>query len=160
MPGETLDQTTTSRRPPSPVDDLGVWRIAGRSGAAWLTQPPGVHAGSVALTRILTRAKPLSVHPQTNRPDGPPSHTGITNGSRQSVPDKPWSGGVNDPRCLDDACYLLGSLSDAEEQEYQRHLRNCPGCRTSLQQLRPVVRLLALAIPDDVHSSSPGSTRP
>ncbi len=125
-----------------------------------MTQPPGGHAGSVALTRILAPAKPLSVHEQTNRPDGPPSHTGITNGTRRSVADKPWSGGVNDPRCLDDACYLLGALSDAEEQEYQRHLRNCLGCLTSLQHLRPVVRLLALAIPDDVDSSSPGSMRP
>jgi anti-sigma factor RsiW len=79
----------------------------------------------------------------------------MTNGTAgRAPPTDPWSGGVNDPRCLDDACYLLGALPPAEEQEYQRHLRNCPRCRTSLQHLRPVLRLLALAIPDDADRSS------
>ena len=67
---------------------------------------------------------------------------------------------MNDPRCLDDACYLLGALSDTEEQEYQRHLRNCLRRPTSLQHLRPVVRLLALAVPDDLGRSAPSKTRP
>ncbi len=67
---------------------------------------------------------------------------------------------MNDPRCLDDACYLLGAMSAGEEQEYQRHLRSCLRCRTSLQHLGPVVRLLALAIPDDLCRSAPSSTRP
>lgn len=60
------------------------------------------------------------------------------------------SGGVNDPRCLDDASSLLGALSPAEEQEFQRHLRHCLRCRESLQDLPPVLSLLALALPDDV----------
>ena len=49
-----------------------------------------------------------------------------------------------------DAGYVLGALSPAEHQEYQRHLRNCLRCQESLQQLAPVLSLLALAIPDDV----------
>jgi len=37
-----------------------------------------------------------------------------------------------------------------QHQEYQRHLRNCLRCQESLQQLAPVLSLLALAIPGDV----------
>jgi anti-sigma factor RsiW len=56
---------------------------------------------------------------------------------------------VNDPRCLDDACYLLGALSPVDRQEYRRHLRTCPRCQESLQHLASVLNLLALAVPDD-----------
>ena len=62
---------------------------------------------------------------------------------------QPRSGGVNDPRCLDDAGYLLGALSPAERQEFRRHLRHCLRCRTSVKQLAPVLGLLALAVREE-----------
>ena len=62
---------------------------------------------------------------------------------------------MNDPRCLDDAGYLLGALSPAERQEFRRHLRHCLRCRTSLQRLAPVLGLLALVIPEDVARCHP-----
>ena len=57
---------------------------------------------------------------------------------------------MSDPRCLDDAGYLLRALSPAERQLYLRHLRDCLRCRQSLQLLEPVLRLLDLVVPDDV----------
>jgi hypothetical protein len=57
---------------------------------------------------------------------------------------------VSDPRCLDDAGYLLRALSAAERQQYRRHLRDCLRCTQSLQLLDPVLHLLDLVVPDDV----------
>ena len=55
--------------------------------------------------------------------------------------------------CRDDAAYVLGALSPADRQVYERHLRHCQECQDSVQRFAGLPGLLALtsatAISDD-----------
>jgi len=55
--------------------------------------------------------------------------------------------------CRSDAAYVLGALSPADRQAYERHLRGCRNCQDSVQRLAGLPGLLALtsatAISDD-----------
>jgi hypothetical protein len=42
---------------------------------------------------------------------------------------------VGDEYALWDAAYVLGSLSDVERRRYEAHLRGCPPCRQSVDEL-------------------------
>lgn len=46
--------------------------------------------------------------------------------------------------CRSDAAYVLGALSPADRQAYERHLRDCHDCRDSVQRLAGLPGLLAL----------------
>jgi anti-sigma factor RsiW len=48
-----------------------------------------------------------------------------------------------DVRCLDDASYVLGALTPAEQRVFQRHLARCSRCQASVRQLTQVQWLLA-----------------
>ena len=56
--------------------------------------------------------------------------------------------------CLDDAAYVLGSLSPSERQAYEQHLTLCSKCRASVGRLAGLPGLLATTSPADV---GPGS---
>jgi hypothetical protein len=63
--------------------------------------------------------------------------------------------------CRNDAAYVLGALSPADRQAYERHSRDCQDCQDSVQQLAGLPGLLALtsaeAIADPVPSVPPTS---
>lgn len=42
-----------------------------------------------------------------------------------------------------DAVYLLAALPPDERADFEAHLRDCPGCRARVEELRPVLPLLA-----------------
>ena len=46
--------------------------------------------------------------------------------------------------CGSDAAYVLGALSPADRQAYERHLRDCQECQDSVQRLAGLPGLLAL----------------
>ena len=52
--------------------------------------------------------------------------------------------------CLDDAAYVLGSLSPAERQAFEQHLAGCPKCQASVSRLAGLPGLLATTSPADV----------
>ena len=56
-----------------------------------------------------------------------------------------------------DAAYVLGSLSEAERGEYEAHLRRCPSCRASVDELSGMPALLGQLTLDDVTSIDPGA---
>jgi anti-sigma factor RsiW len=45
--------------------------------------------------------------------------------------------------CLDDAAYVLGSLSPAERQAFEQHLAGCPRCQAAVARLAGLPGLLA-----------------
>lgn len=49
-----------------------------------------------------------------------------------------------DVLCLDDASYVLGALTPAEERVFQRHLLHCSRCQVSIAKLARVPWLLLL----------------
>ncbi|MET3804762.1 hypothetical protein ABIB25_001758 [Nakamurella sp. UYEF19] len=51
---------------------------------------------------------------------------------------------VSSTHCLDDASYVIGSLSPAERQAFELHLATCPRCQASISQLAGLPGLLAL----------------
>lgn len=58
--------------------------------------------------------------------------------------------GESDEYVLWDAAYVLGSLSDADRREYEAHLRDCPSCRQSVDELRGMPALLGQLTADEV----------
>lgn len=46
--------------------------------------------------------------------------------------------------CLDDASYVLGAVSPAERQAFEKHLATCPACQASLNRLAGLPGLLAM----------------
>jgi hypothetical protein len=55
-----------------------------------------------------------------------------------------------DPYTQLDGAYVLGALDDAELAEFEAHLATCPECRDRVEELRPIVGLLA-----DVRANGP-----
>jgi hypothetical protein len=56
----------------------------------------------------------------------------------------------SDEYVLWDAAYVFGSLSDADRREYEAHLRNCPSCRQSVDELSGMPALLGHLTADEV----------
>ena len=42
--------------------------------------------------------------------------------------------------------YLLGAMPDAEQEDFERHLADCPACRHDVTELRPAVQALPVAV--------------
>ncbi len=55
---------------------------------------------------------------------------------------------VIDMECLSDAAYVLGALTPAERQIYERHLAGCQQCQTSVRELAGMPALLANVPPE------------
>lgn len=49
------------------------------------------------------------------------------------------------PRAIDTAAYLLDGLDATDEQALGRHLDGCRRCQANVEELVPVVQLLAVA---------------
>ncbi|WP_373298331.1 anti-sigma factor family protein [Nakamurella endophytica] len=65
---------------------------------------------------------------------------------------------AGDEICLDDASYVLGSLTPADRQVFERHLAGCPRCQQSVQRLAGMPGLLALVGPEALEDPPlPGS---
>ncbi len=54
---------------------------------------------------------------------------------------------ANDPFVTYDAAYVLGALSPEERAEYEKHLRDCDACASSVRELAGMPGLLAQADP-------------
>ncbi|QNK82975.1 anti-sigma factor [Nakamurella sp. PAMC28650] len=57
--------------------------------------------------------------------------------------------------CLDDASYVLGALSPAERQVFEKHLATCPACQASVARLAGLPGLLALTSLDETSGEQP-----
>src|SRR5882672_12241276 len=55
-----------------------------------------------------------------------------------------------------DAAYVLGSLTDADRGEYEAHLRGCPSCRQSVDELSGMPAILGQLTPDEVAAIDDG----
>jgi hypothetical protein len=66
--------------------------------------------------------------------------------------------GESDEYVLWDAAYVLGSLSDAERREYEAHLRGCPSCRQSVDELSDMPALLGQLTADEVAAIDDGAS--
>jgi Putative zinc-finger len=58
--------------------------------------------------------------------------------------------GESDEYALWDAAYVLGSLTDADRREYEVHLRGCPSCHQSVDELSGMPALLGQLTVDEV----------
>lgn len=52
--------------------------------------------------------------------------------------------------CLDDAAYVVGSLSPAERQSFEQHLVDCARCQAAVSRLVGLPGLLATTSPADI----------
>jgi Putative zinc-finger len=66
--------------------------------------------------------------------------------------------GESDEYVLWDAAYVLGSLSDADRREYEAHLRGCPSCRQSVDELSDIPALLGQLTADEVAAIDDGAS--
>ena len=57
--------------------------------------------------------------------------------------------------CQGDAAYVLGALSPADRQAYERHLRDCQNCQDSVQRLAGLPGLLALTSAKAISDEDP-----
>jgi hypothetical protein len=57
--------------------------------------------------------------------------------------------GASDEYAEWDAAYVLGSLTDADRGEYEAHLRGCPPCRQSVDELSGMPAILGQLTPDE-----------
>jgi len=64
----------------------------------------------------------------------------------------------SDEYALWDAAYVLGSLSDADRREYEVHLRGCPSCRQSADELSGMPALLGQLSVDEVAAIDDGGS--
>jgi hypothetical protein len=78
--------------------------------------------------------------------------TGTTgDGADRRIPGHGRSTGCGDVDFAQAAgAYLLGALSDADEQSFREHLRACPACAAQVDELRPVVALLGTVTDQDL----------
>jgi hypothetical protein len=70
----------------------------------------------------------------------------------EGSPRAPSLVGKSDEYALWDAAYVLGSLSDADRRKYAAHLRGCPSCRQSVDELSCMPALLGQLTVDEVAS--------
>jgi len=57
--------------------------------------------------------------------------------------------------CMDDASYVLGSLSPSERQSFEQHLATCAACQASVARLAGLPGLLSLTSATDVEADLP-----
>jgi hypothetical protein len=57
--------------------------------------------------------------------------------------------GASDEYAEWDAAYVLGSLTDADRGEYEAHLRGCPSCRQSVDELSGMPAIFGHLTPDE-----------
>src|SRR5258705_1615192 len=72
----------------------------------------------------------------------------------------PSLAGQSDDYALWDAAYVLGSLSAADRCAYETHLRGCPSCRQSVDELSGIPPLLGLLTVDEVAAIEDGASYP
>lgn len=75
-----------------------------------------------------------------------------------STPDSRALGSAPDgasAHCLDDACYVLGSLSPADRQVFEQHLATCARCQASVARLAGLPGLLSLILPAELETERP-----
>jgi hypothetical protein len=63
----------------------------------------------------------------------------------------------NDPFETFDAAYVLGALSPEDRRAYELHLRECPECARSLEELSALPGLLSQVTPEMVEDDPPPS---
>jgi hypothetical protein len=68
----------------------------------------------------------------------------------EGPPRAPSLVGQSDEYALWDAAYVLGSLSDVDRRKYEAHLRSCPSCRQSVDELSGMPALLGQLTVDEV----------
>jgi hypothetical protein len=68
----------------------------------------------------------------------------------EGSPRAPSPLGQSDEYALWDAAYVLGSLSDVDRRKYEAHLRGCPSCRQSVDELSGMPALLGQLTVDEV----------
>ena len=66
--------------------------------------------------------------------------------------------GASDEYAQWDAAYVLGSLTEADRDEYEAHLRGCPWCRQSVDELRGVPAILGQLTPDEFAAIDDGAS--
>ena len=74
----------------------------------------------------------------------------------EGSPRAPSLVGQSDEYPLWDAAYVLGSLSDVDRREYEAHLRGCPSCRQSVDELSGMPALLGQLTVDEVAAIDDG----
>jgi Putative zinc-finger len=78
----------------------------------------------------------------------------------EGSPHAPSLAGQSDDYALWDAAYVLGSLSAADRRAYETHLRGCPSCRQSVDELSGIPALLGLLTGDEVAAIEDGRSDP
>ena len=66
--------------------------------------------------------------------------------------------GQSDEYALWDAAYVLGSLSDVDRRKFEAHLRGCPSCRQSVDELSGMPALLGQLTVDEVTAIDDGGS--
>jgi hypothetical protein len=74
----------------------------------------------------------------------------------EGSPRAPSLVGQSDEYALWDAAYVLGSLSDVDRRKYEAHLRGCPSCRQSVDELSGMPALLGQLTVDEVAAIDDG----
>lgn len=74
----------------------------------------------------------------------------------EGPPRAPSLVGQSDEYALWDAAYVLGSLSDVDRRKYEAHLRGCPSCRQSVDELSGMPALLGQLTVDEVAAIDDG----
>ena len=57
-----------------------------------------------------------------------------------------------------DAAYVLGALTEADRAEYEAHLRGCPECRRSVDELRGMPAILGQLTPEEFAEIDEGAS--
>ena len=74
----------------------------------------------------------------------------------EGSPRAPSLVGQSDEYAVWDAAYVLGSLSDVDRRKYEAHLRGCPSCRQSVDELSGMPALLGQLTVDEVAAIDDG----
>jgi hypothetical protein len=74
----------------------------------------------------------------------------------EGSPRAPSLVGQSHEYALWDAAYVLGSLSDVDRRKYEAHLRGCPSCRQSVDELSGMPALLGQLTVDEVAAIDDG----
>ena len=72
----------------------------------------------------------------------------------------PNPGDITSVRCLDDASYVLGSLSPSDRQAFEQHLAGCATCQASVARLAGLPGLLGSVCIADIESDPPALPEP
>jgi putative zinc finger protein len=76
----------------------------------------------------------------------------------EGSPRAPSLVGQSDKYALWDAAYVLGSLSDVDRRKFEAHLRGCPSCRQSVDELSGMPALLGHLTVDEVTAIDDGGS--